>query len=45
MSRNLMHYETMNIANGDNIGDICGNNTGGKEEISNVVIEFMKAIP
>ena len=29
--RNSMHYETMNIANGDNAGDIRGDNTGGKE--------------
>ena len=35
--RNSMHYETMNIANGDN--------TGGKEDISNIVIELMKETP
>ena len=43
--RNSMHYETMNIANGDNAGDIRGDNTGGKEDISNIVIELMKETP
>ena len=28
-----MHYKTMNIANGDNAGDIRGDNTSGKEDI------------
>ena len=37
--------ETMNIANGDNAGDIRGDNTGGKEDISNIVIELMKETP
>ena len=43
--RNSMHYETMNIANGDNNGDIRGDNAGGKEDISNIVIELMKETP
>ena len=45
MFRNSMHYETMNIANGDNNGDIRGDNAGGKEDISNIVIELMKETP
>ena len=43
--RNSMHYKTMNIANGDNAGDIRGDNTGGKVDISNIVIELMKETP